>query len=312
MSSVLWTALLREPLHAVTAQLWNVFSVHGSSSKPVCPCSSWAYTLNCATERFVFVCLLKKNTSIVNSCNKVQCDRSHRFEKKICYSLRKAEWFRRTALLWKASRWTPRSIQIPMWLPLTSPHFPQPSQCVFIPNPQLLYSTYFMAFCWGLNKGCFGSHLGSCAGARVPAALHQRQAWTQSGHVFSAKGPDGISGPLSLSGLVPWNLPSWKQGARRTPSAVPCHMPGRPSVDSLSGYCEEDPVPKRHGNSGICSMFFFFFKKVTSANGHLKEPWIRALYQMSARHLYLWLPSNKDELLRGVEVDLKNIGCFFS
>lgn len=118
-----------------------------------------------------------------------------------------------------------------------------------------------MALCRGINKGCFGSHLGNCAGARVPAALHRWQAGTQSGHVFSAKGPDGISGPLSLSGLAPWNLASWKQRARRAPSAVPCHMPGHPSVDALSGYCEEDPDPKRHGNKGIFSMGFFSLQK---------------------------------------------------
>lgn len=156
----------------------------------------------------------------------------------------KLEWFSRAALLWKASYRPPWSIQIPIWLPLTSPLFPQPSQCLFIPNPQPLHSTYSMALCRGLNKGCFGSHLGNCAGACVPAALHRRQAGTQSGHVFSAKGPDGISGPLSLSGLAPWNLASWKQRARRAPSAVPCHMPSHPSVDALSGYCEEDPDPK--------------------------------------------------------------------
>lgn len=245
----------------------------------------------------VFVCFLKKNTSIVNSCNKVQCDRSHRFEKKICYCLRKAERFRRTALLWKASRWTPRSIQIPMWLPLTSLHFPQPSQCLFIPNPQLQISTYSMAFCWGLNKGCFGSHLGICVGARVPAALHQRQAWTQSGHVFSAKGPDGISGPLSLSGLVPWNLASWKQRARRAPSAVPCHMPGHPSVDSLSGYCEEDPGPNGM-EIQVSAQCFVFFPKSCPSKWTLKG----AMDQMSAKHLYLLLPSNIDKFLRGVEV----------
>ncbi len=46
-------------------------------------------------------CLFRmKNTSIVNSCKKMQCDRIHRFEKKICYSpsefekSRMRDWFR--------------------------------------------------------------------------------------------------------------------------------------------------------------------------------------------------------------------------
>lgn len=87
----------------------------------------------------------------------------------------------------------------------------------------------------------------------------------------------------------------------------------RPSICGLSirllwrGPCSETAWKFRY----LLNVFFFFFKKVTSANGHLKEPWIRALYQMSARHLYLWLPSNKDELLRGVEVDLKKHWMLF-
>lgn len=154
----------------------------------------------------------------------------------------------RAELLWKA--WTPRSIQSPVWLSLTSPLFPQLSQRL---NP--LHSTYLMLLRRGLNKECFGSHLGNCAGACVSATLHRQQPGTQSRHVFSAKGPDGISGPLSLSGLAPWNLASWKQWARRAPPAVPRHMLGHPSVDALSGLCEEDLVLKQHRYSGVRSSY---------------------------------------------------------
>lgn len=142
----------------------------------------------------------------------------------------------RTELLWKASPWTPQTIQSPGWLPLTFPRFPQLSHfsafCIlnlFTPPTRRILQGVLWFLLGELFLGC------------VPA-FHGQQPGTQSKIVFSAKRPDGISGPLSLSGLVPWNLASWKQQARRAPPAVPCHMLGHPSVDPLSGLCEEDPA----------------------------------------------------------------------
>ncbi len=133
---------------------------------------------------------------------------------------------------------------------------------VKVPSLSPAHSTYLMLLHRGLNKECFGSHLGNCAGACVPSTLHRQQPGTQSRHVFFAKGPDGISGPLSLSGLAPWNLASWKQWARRAPPAVPRHMLGHPYVDTLSGpLWGEDLVLKQHGYSGVrISDLVFKFK----------------------------------------------------
>lgn len=191
----------------------------------------------------------------------MRCDRSHRFEKKICYSpsefekSRMCDWFR----IWaqelngyeKPHPEPLGTIQRPVWLPSTSPLFSQLGRrlCILIPQP--LHSTYLTAFTLRIKQGVLWFPLGELFRGLRSCSPPSTAAWDTKRACVLCQGTwwhFWASESLWISALESGFL----EAASQTGSASGTLSHARPSICRRSiGSLWRGPCSQ----PGICSMF---------------------------------------------------------